>query len=120
MREAQVVYGGISENYAKIRSFDRDCVDISKNKAQEISPDEALKKVEHHSIEFFPDIIHNLIQEEFIGTEEWKIFELAGFGRKTGTAEWDNLKLAELMTILMDKYSRDIESLATVRFVIDE
>ena len=59
MREALEFYGGISENYAKIRYFDHESVNNSQKRANEKSPDEALKKVEHNEIEFYPDIIHN-------------------------------------------------------------
>ena len=41
MKEALEIYGGISENYAKIRYFDRENVDKSKKKAQEIAAENA-------------------------------------------------------------------------------
>ena len=85
-----------------------------------MSPNEALKKVDHHLIDFYPDIIFNEIQEELIKSKEWAYFENEGFGRKKGTEDWDNLKLAEFMGSVVEKYSRNIDSMTTARFVIDE
>ena len=63
MRESLEIYGGFSENYAKIRYFDRESVDRSKDIAFGMSPEEALKKVDHHLIDFYPDPIHCDIQD---------------------------------------------------------
>ena len=53
-----------------------------------------------------PDALRQLIHE---------LYEI-----ETGTEVWNNLKLAKLMTKLMLLYSRNIDSMLTTRFVIDE
>ena len=65
MREALEFYVGVSENYARVRSFDFECVDKSIENAEEMSPEEALKKVDHRITDFYPDILFNIIQQEF-------------------------------------------------------
>ena len=115
MTESFSIFGGVSENYAKTRYYDREMAERSKEKANQLANKDdqdafvayffgrsELRRVEHRIVDLKSDIIHNKIQ---------KVLE-----RITKEEEgWSHHKLAVLYKTLMDKFSRDIDGLRAVK-----
>ena len=68
-----------------------------------------MKKVNHSIIELYPDVLFNKIRQVFGGAQEY-----------LGIEKWDNLELAKLMKTVVDTYSRNIDQMESIRYVVDE